>query len=59
MKGISFSYQKKYLIMLGKEYLIKSKSDEELVYKKQNKIFKKTGKKPRVVVSFRNPVFMP
>lgn len=51
---MKIDFEKVYFIMLGKEYLIRNKNDEERVYKKQAKIFRKTGKKPRIVVSFRN-----
>lgn len=47
-------FEEKYFIMLGKEYLIKSEKDEADVLKKQARIARKTGKKPRITVSFRN-----
>lgn len=40
--------------MEGREYLIRSKFDEERVLKKQAKIARRTGKKPNVVISLRN-----
>lgn len=40
--------------MLGKEYRIKSLEDEKAVFRKQKRIAKLTGRKPRIVVSFRN-----
>lgn len=43
-----------YFVMLGKEYLIKNEADKKAVLKKQKRIFKQTGKKPRIVASFRN-----
>lgn len=43
-----------YFMMLGKEYLIKNEADKKAVLKKQKRIFKQTGKKPRIVASFRN-----
>lgn len=53
---MEIDFQEVYFIMLGQEYLIKSKRDEERIYKKQAKIARKTGKKPRIVVSFRNSI---
>jgi hypothetical protein len=53
---VELEFQEKYLIMLDKEYRIRSVADEEAVYKKRKRIYKKTGKNPRVVASFRNPV---
>ena len=54
---MQLNFEKKYLIMLGKEYLIKTPADEIRVLKKQKRIYKKTGKKPNLVVSFRNGDF--
>lgn len=53
---MEIDFKQKYFIMLGEEYLIRSLEDEERVFKKQAKIARKTGKKPRIVVSFRNPM---
>lgn len=51
---MKIEFEQKYFVMLGKEYLIRSVEDEARVFKKQAKIARKTGKKPRIVVSFRN-----
>ncbi len=51
---MQLNFEEKYFIMLGKEYLIKTPADEIRVLKKQKRIYKKTGKKPNLVVSFRN-----
>lgn len=47
-------FEEKYLIMLGKKYCIKSLDDEKAVLRKQKRIAKLTGRKPRIVVSYRN-----
>ena len=39
---MQLNFEKKYLIMLGKEYLIKTPADEIRVLKKQKRIYKKT-----------------
>lgn len=52
----TFKFEQYYLIMLDKEYLIKSQSDLDKVYKKRARIERKTGHKPRLVVSMRNPM---
>lgn len=49
-------FEEKWLIMLGKEYRIRSAADEKRVLRKQKRIYKKTGKKPNLVMSFRNGV---
>lgn len=51
---MNLKFQKCYIIMQGKEYLIQTPEDEKAVYKKQKRIEKQTGKKPRIVLSFRN-----
>lgn len=51
---MKIEFEQKYFVMLGKEYLIRSVEDEARVFKKQAKIARKTGKKPRITVSFRN-----
>lgn len=51
---MKIEFEQKYFVMLGKEYPIHSVEDEARVFKKQAKIARKTGKKPRIVVSFRN-----
>lgn len=50
---MSVDFEKKYFIMLGKKYLIRNSADEKSVLNKQKRIEKKTGKKPRIVVSNR------
>jgi hypothetical protein len=42
--------------MQGKEYLIRNSEDEKAVLRKQKRIEKQTGKKPRIVLSFRNSI---
>ena len=49
-----FVFKEKWIIMCGKEYRIRSVADEIAVLKKQKRIYKKTGKKPNIVLSFRN-----
>ena len=41
---MQLNFEEKYLIMLGKEYLIKTPADEIRVLKNKN-VFTKTGKK--------------
>ncbi len=50
-----FVFKEKWLIMLGKEYRIRNAADENSVLKKQKRIAKKTGRKPNLVLSLRNP----
>lgn len=48
-------FKEKWLVMLGKEYRIRNAADEIAVLKKQKRIAKKTGRKPNLVLSLRNP----
>lgn len=48
-------FKEKWLVMLGKEYRIKNAADEKAVLNKQKRIAKKTGRKPNLVLSLRNP----
>lgn len=48
-------FKEKWLVMLGKEYRIRNAADEKAVLNKQKRIAKKTGQKPNLVLSLRNP----
>lgn len=48
-------FKEKWLVMLGKEYRIRNAADEKAVLNKQKRIAKKTGRKPNLVLSLRNP----
>lgn len=52
--SMKLNFEQCYVIMLDKEYLIKSQSDLDKVYKKQARIMRQTGRKPRLTVSMRN-----
>lgn len=50
----SLVFEKKYLILQGKEYLVKTPQEEKAIIKKAKRIAKLTGKKPHITFSFRN-----